>query len=166
MDRDAGKVISEAIGHHSTDIFDIKRHVTFLKLYFVSSALYFSLIMVIKVSILLMYRRIFSVDALFRLQSLLLGVVVLAFWLATSIARVCSCRPIGYVWMGLDFAKHCFDYDAFWVTVGTVEVVIDIAILVLPVRMVLRVQLSPKQKASVTIVFLLGGLLVLPFSTI
>ena len=120
--------------------------------------------MTIKISILLMYRRIFSVDPLFRLQSLFLGVFVLAFWLATTFTRIFFCRPIGYIWMGLDLEQHCLTYSRFWIAVGAIDIIVDIIILALPVRMVLKIQLTPKQKASITCLFLLGGLQVLPVS--
>ena len=139
---------------------------TFLKVYFVCSILYFSLVMAIKVSILLMYRRVFAVDSPFRLQSFLVGVFVLAFWFAASITRICFCRPIGYIWMGLDLKKHCLPYKRFWMAEGIIDILVDIVILALPVRMVLKTSLSPKQKASVMFLFLLGGLSVLPSSSL
>ena len=111
-----------------------------------------------------MYRRIFSVDPLFRLQSLLLGVFILAFWLATTMTRLFFCHPIGYIWMGLDLEKHCLSYTSFWIAVGAIDILVDVILLTLPVRMVLKIQLSPKQKASLACLFLLGGLQVLPFS--
>lgn len=163
MDQNAGKAISEAIDHHSIDTFDISPHVTFLKLFFVCSILYFTLIMAIKISILLMYRRIFSVDSSFRLHSLLLGIVVVAFWFAATVATIFYCRPFGYSWMGLELNKHCFDYNAFWMATGIIEVVIDVTILALPVRMVLKLQLTRKQRALITFIFLLGSLQVLLF---
>ena len=119
--------------------------------------------MAIKISILLMYRRIFSVDSPFRLHSLLLGIAVVAFWFASTVATIFYCRPFGYSWMGLELEKHCFDYNAFWMATGIIEVVIDIVILALPVRMVLKIQLTRKKRALITFIFLLGSLQVLLF---
>ena len=51
------------------------------------------MIAAIKLSILLMYRRIFWVDCSFRLQSLLVGIVVVMFWLATTVATLTNCIP-------------------------------------------------------------------------
>lgn len=163
-DRDVGDLINEAFDNHTTDTFDTKPHETFLKLYFVCSILYFSMVTAIKMSILLMYRRIFSVDPLFRLQSLLLGGFIVAFWLATTITRIFFCRPIGYIWMGLDLEKHCLSYNPFWIAVGAIDIFVDIILLTLPMRAVLKIQLYTKQKVSLAILFLLGGLQVLPFS--
>lgn len=108
-----------------------------------------------------MYRRIFSIDASFRLQSLVVGMVVLAFWIATTIATIFNCHPIEQNWVGLVLVEHCFNFNIFWMVTGAVEVAIDTAILTLPVRMVLGLRVSNKQKASIVLIFLLGSLYVL-----
>lgn len=105
-----------------------------------------------------MYRRIFVVDPSFRLQSLLLGAVVCGFWLAATIATLVNCRPLKYSWIGLSMEEYCFNYNIFWMATGAAEVIIDTAILALPVRIVLGLQLSWKRKVSVVFIFLLGGL--------
>ena len=120
--------------------------------------MYFSLVTAIKISILLTYRRIFSVDPKFRLQSLSLGGIVLTFWLVASIVRVFLCHPVGYVWMGIALDKHCSGHRVFWLASGITEAIIDLLILALPARTVLRLQLSSKRKVLITLVFVLGGL--------
>lgn len=143
---------------NSAQGFDYPSHVTFLKLCFLTSLLYFSMISAIKLSILLMYCRIFSVDAAFRVQSLLLGIVVVMFWLATTVATLANCIPIKYSWISLSDPAHCFNFNIFWMATGALEVVIDTMILALPVRMVLGLQLSYKRKVFLLFIFLLGGL--------
>lgn len=145
------------MNNNSVDTFDTTPHMTYLKLTFIVTALYFTIVTAIKVSILLMYRRIFSIDESFRLQSLLVGVVVLAFWIAATIATLLHCRPMNLRWISLS-DEHCFNLNLFWMVTGVVEVVIDTVILALPVRMVLGLNLSRKDKVSVVFVFLLGGL--------
>ena len=105
-----------------------------------------------------MYRRIFSIDHSFHLQSLLLLAVVSAFWLAVTTATLLNCRPLKYSWIGMSWEEYCFNYNIFWMITGAVEVIIDTAILALPVRMVLGLQLSRKRKVSIMLIFLLGGL--------
>jgi hypothetical protein len=57
--------------------------------------------------------------------------------------------------------EHCFNFNIFWMVTGAVEVVIDTVILALPVRMVLGLRVSSKQKASIVLIFLLGSLYVI-----
>ena len=151
-------MIQKAIDTNKTTTFDTSPHTTYLKLSFLSSLLYFSVVTAIKASILLLYRRIFSVDRSFRIQSTILGLVVLSFWLAATIAVLANCRPLKYSWIGLSGKEHCFNYNVFWMITGATEVVIDTLILALPIRMVLSLQLTTKRKVSIVIVFLLGGL--------
>lgn len=158
MDPNAEKIIQEAIDQRTTTTFDTSPHTTYLKFSFICSILYFSIITAIKCSILLMYHRIFAVNPAFRLQILAMGTVVIMFWLATTVATLLNCRPLKYSWIGLSLKEHCINYNVFWMVTGTVEVIIDTVILSLPVRMVLGLHLSRSAKASVLLIFLLGGL--------
>lgn len=148
----------DAIILKTTETFDIKPHTTFLNLSFACSILYFSDVTAIKISILLMYRRIFHIDTSFRRQSLLVGLVVVAFWLAATVAALANCHPFKYNWLSLQPEKYCFNYNLFWMITGAVEILIDTVILALPVRMVLGLQLSRQRKASIMFIFFLGGL--------
>jgi hypothetical protein len=160
VDPEAEQAVAEAIANNSTSTFDTSPHTTYLKLSFICSILYFAIVTSIKISILLLYRRIFSIDRSFRLQSLLIGIVVIAFWLAATMTTLLNCRPLKYSWIGLSLEQHCINYNIFWMATGSAEVVIDSIILALPVRMVLNLQLSTKRKFSIMLVFLLGGLCV------
>ncbi|KAL8934084.1 MAG: hypothetical protein Q9216_006078 [Gyalolechia sp. 2 TL-2023] len=158
VDPDAEHVLQEAIDHRSTATFDTGPHTTYLKLSFICSILYFSVVTTIKCSILFMYHRIFAINPTFRQQILAMGVVVVLFWLATTTTTLLNCRPLKYSWIGLSLKEHCINYNIFWMVTGAVEVAIDTVILSLPVRMVLGLQLSRSAKASVMFIFLLGGL--------
>ncbi|KAL8800462.1 MAG: hypothetical protein Q9182_005174 [Xanthomendoza sp. 2 TL-2023] len=161
VDPDAEKLIQEVIDNGTTTTFDTRPHTTYLTLSFLSSMLYFSVVSAIKVSILLLYRRIFAIDRSFRIQSTLVGLIVFFFWLAVTIACLLNCRPLKYSWIGLSGVEHCINYNIFWMVTGAVEIVIDTVILALPIRMVLMLQLSPKRKFSVSLVFLLGGFIII-----
>ncbi|KAF7511193.1 hypothetical protein GJ744_005090 [Endocarpon pusillum] len=108
-----------------------------------------------------MYRRIFSIDVSFRIQSLLVGIVVLAFWVAATIATAFNCIPVTYNWAGLVPPEYCFNFNMFWMATGAVEVAIDTVILALPVRMVLGLKVSSRQKISIVFIFLLGSFVII-----
>jgi hypothetical protein len=129
--------------------FDYAPHATFLKVSFITAILYFSVVTAIKISILLMYRRIFSVDY-FRLESLLVGII----------ATIISCLPIDRLWMGPSVGGYCFDFNIFWMAMGAVELVVDILILLLPVNVILGLRMSKQQRVLLVGIFLLGGLYV------
>lgn len=139
--------------------FDYAPHATFLKVSFITAILYFSVVTAIKISILLMYRRIFSVDY-FRLESLLVGIIVVVWWIVGTIATIISCLPIDRLWMGPSVGGYCFDFNIFWMAMGAVELVVDILILLLPVNVILGLRMSKQQRVLLVGIFLLGGLYV------
>lgn len=139
--------------------FDYAPHTTFLKVSFITAILYFSVVTAIKISILLMYRRIFSVDY-FRLESLLVGIIVVVWWIVGTIATIISCLPIDRLWMGPSAGGYCFDFNIFWMAMGAVELVVDILILLLPVNVILGLRMSKQQRVLLVGIFLLGGLYV------
>jgi hypothetical protein len=139
--------------------FDYAPHATFLKVSFITAILYFSVVTAVKISILLMYRRIFSVDY-FRLESLLVGIIVVVWWIVGTIATIISCLPIDRLWMGPSAGGYCFDFNIFWMAMGAVELVVDIFILLLPVNVILGLRMSKQQRVLLVGIFLLGGLYV------
>jgi hypothetical protein len=139
--------------------FDYAPHATFLKVSFITAILYFSVVTAVKISILLMYRRIFSVDY-FRLESLLVGIIVVVWWIVGTIATIISCLPIDRLWMGPSAGGYCFDFNIFWMAMGAVELVVDILILLLPVNVILGLRMSKQQRVLLVGIFLLGGLYV------
>ena len=143
--------------------FDYAPRVTYMKVSYSIAMLYFSLIGTIKISILLMYRRIFAVAVdSFRQQSLALGVIVVLWWLSGTTATAVYCVPLQQFWVGPSAGGYCWNYNIFWMVMGAIEVVIDTAILLLPVRMVWPLQLNLQNKIFVIGIFLLGGLYVIP----
>ena len=137
--------------------FDYAPHVTYLKISFIAATLYFSVVTAIKISILIMYRRIFSVPS-FRLQSRFLDAAVIVWWLAGTIATIVSCLPVERLWIGPSTGGYCFNFNMYWMAMGAIELVIDSVILILPVRMILKLQLSQRNRILLIGIFLLGGL--------
>ncbi|KAF2236875.1 hypothetical protein EV356DRAFT_530764 [Viridothelium virens] len=135
--------------------------VFYSKLTFVASVLYFTIAGSTKLSILFMYNRIFSVNRQFRIQLYLASFMVLGWWVGCTVATLTNCIPLRYSWINaLADPRYCFNFNIYWMAAGAVEVVIDIVILSLPVRVVLGLQLSRRNKATVAMIFLLGGFVV------
>lgn len=130
-----------------------------LKLAFIADVLYFTVVGAAKASLLLMYTRIFSVSAPFRIQVWVLHAAVAAFWATSTIGTIFNCWPIYWSWLNsLSPAPYCINYNIFWLVMGVVEEVIDICILALPVGHIMKLQLSLQKKIGVASIFLLGGL--------
>lgn len=56
-----------------------------LQLSFIADCLYFSIVCAAKISLLLMYNRIFRVSRSFKFQAIAIGIVVILFWYFLSL---------------------------------------------------------------------------------
>ncbi|KAI1129155.1 hypothetical protein F5Y10DRAFT_291393 [Nemania abortiva] len=130
------------------------------KLNFVPTVTYFSITSTTKLSILLLYNRLFSVSEVFRQQIIFLFIVVTIYWLGSTIADILSCIPIKYYFDGATDLRYCFDYNAFWFATGISEAFIDLLILLLPLGVVSKLQLSIKKRVATGSVFLVGLLVI------
>ncbi|KAF7947983.1 hypothetical protein EAE96_009052 [Botrytis aclada] len=138
--------------------FDYKPHVTYLIMSWVCAILYFSVVTAIKISILLMYRRIFS-SSLVRSFWVFMGFII-AWWLVGTVATCISCVPASRFWIGPSAGGWCFNFNIYWMVMGVVEIVIDIGILILPIGVVIGLQMPNSQKVLVGGIFLLGSFVI------
>ncbi|KAF3003335.1 hypothetical protein E8E14_000770 [Neopestalotiopsis sp. 37M] len=133
--------------------------VLYTQLAWTTTLFYFTITSSTKLSILVMYNRIFSIERVFRRLVIILSVVVICFWIGCTVANLTNCVPMKYIWINsLSDPRYCFNYNYYWLSSGLVEAVLDVLILLLPVKAVMGLQFSRKQKVAVVSVFLLGGL--------
>ncbi|GAW21619.1 hypothetical protein ANO14919_111420 [Xylariales sp. No.14919] len=128
---------------------------------FAATVLYFSITSTTKLSILLLYNRLFSVSAMFRRQIIILSIVVIGYGLGSTIAHTLSCVPLEYYWdRGGADPRFCFNYNIFWFATGICEALIDVLILLLPIAVVAKLQLSTKKKVAMGSVFVFGAFVI------
>ncbi|CAI6083273.1 unnamed protein product [Clonostachys chloroleuca] len=126
------------------------------------SMVYFSVSATTKLSIIFMYKRIFDCDAPFRRLIFALAAIVIGFWIGCTVANLLNCIPMRYVWINsLSDPRYCFNYNIFWFASGLAEAVIDILIIILPIKIVLGLHLSIRQKIAVASVFMIGVVVIL-----
>ncbi|KAL2141946.1 hypothetical protein VTI28DRAFT_1781 [Corynascus sepedonium] len=108
-----------------------------------------------KLSVCLLYRRIFSTQP-FRKICLVLMVISALWFVAAQVTNLVTCIPIDSFWHRLKPGK-CINFNLFSLIIGIFDILIDVTILILPIRAVLSLQLPTKTKAMVSGIFLLGG---------
>lgn len=123
----------------------------------------------IKLSILLMYSRIFRVDSLrvgvrkMNVYSICWYVTitfVLAWWLVYTIVCVCQCLPIHAFWTyPVPEGSFCVSHHSI-TTQGVQDIIAEIMILSLPIQNIWRMKLRLNQKILVSGVFALGGFVI------
>ncbi|KAI1123035.1 hypothetical protein F5Y10DRAFT_286548 [Nemania abortiva] len=131
--------------------------VLFTKINFIATVFYFAITSTTKLSILLLYNRLFSVSDSFRRQIIALCIAVIGYGLGATIANLLSCIPIKYTWINnLEDSRFCFNYNVFWFATGIAEAVLDIFIIIVPIRVVAQLQLNLRKRIAVGSVFLVG----------
>lgn len=116
-----------------------------------------------KVSILLLYRRLFSAKAgLGRLYSIMYytaAFLTTAYPLILWISIACACRPVSYYWnQYLGAEGSCINVNLFFLVLGIVNMFNDLVILFVPVPQIWQLQLNKRTKTSIIGIMLLGGL--------
>ena len=115
---------------------------------------YVLVIFLVKTSVLVLFYRLFKVSNLMRLL-ILLGIAFaalccLAFTVYEIMAEV-TCVDAASL-----RSQICVGAETFTVVTGAVNTAVDIYILVLPIAIVLRLQLTMRRKLAVLTVFAIG----------
>jgi len=118
--------------------------------------LYNPAILATKISILLLYKRIFPVRR-FIITLYITGAFVAAYSLTAAMVNLLQCLPINADWNPA-VKPRCVNLDVELVIVSSINVVTDFVILLLPMPLVWRLQINSGRKAQVSGMFLLGGL--------
>lgn len=110
----------------------------------------------VKLSIIFFYRRLFPICK-FRILTNRVMVAVVAWSLAVLLAAVLQCRTLHALW-DHSVNGHCFNALKYILAVQVVNVVLDFAILILPMPQVWTLQRPWQDKFALSIVFFMGGL--------
>lgn len=125
---------------------------------FIAGEFYPPLILMLKLSILSFYRRLFPVPSFERVVTIV-AVVSILWFIPAFFGETFLCTPVDAMWN--DFAhaaEKCGDYGLFFAIMISFEIVIDAVILAMPISQVVQLQLSWGSRATLVGIFLLGGL--------
>ncbi|KAL8659758.1 MAG: hypothetical protein Q9226_000254 [Calogaya cf. arnoldii] len=130
----------------------------YMKSLYILHPLYTLSITATKLSILYLYRRIFAVPT-FRRISFAVAATCVVWWVVTTIAGLVPCYPVNRMWQP-QIEGQCYNFKAFFLGAGVVDVVLDGVILTLPLKLISRLQMPYKRKVMLCFVFLVGGFVV------
>ncbi|KAA8642408.1 hypothetical protein EYZ11_009915 [Aspergillus tanneri] len=148
--------VQYGIGKHLETINTTFPYVKFWKTLYAFNQVYVATGPTIKISLLLLYRRIFD-TALFRLVVFWLVCVNIAWYLAMSLSGVFTCLPVKGYWITDLPGRKCMSLLNYDIGYAVVNIVLDVFILILPVHMIWRLTLTASQKIALTFIFLLGS---------
>lgn len=109
-----------------------------------------------KLSVLAFYLRISPDRLIRRTVHLLLGLVCL-YTLTYILLIVFRCRPVSAGW-DLSIEGECVDHTIPMLVLAVANIIIDVFIFILPIRIVLPLQIPVLQKISLAVLFATGGL--------
>jgi hypothetical protein len=109
----------------------------------------------IKSSILFFYKNIFNIRP-FRWAVYVMLFIVISWTLGYAFSNLFTCWPVTAL-IEPFYGNKCVNVIPMWLSVVYTDIIVDFAILVLPIPMVLRLRLPWPQKFGVLAMFALGA---------
>lgn len=108
-----------------------------------------------KISILFLYLRIFPVRWLVISSYTTMSIIV-AWAIATILAGCLICRPFAFNWDKTIADGYCGNQVSSFTATGVINLVTDVAVLVLPMSSLYKLQMALYKKITLITVFGLG----------
>ncbi|KOS23296.1 hypothetical protein ESCO_003405 [Escovopsis weberi] len=146
-------VFYQGVGRH-VDVLSSEQYVLAVKWLLVCGVAYPWNLCWTKLSVLLMYYRIFDFAPFRRMAFWVAGFVIL--WaICASLLTIFVCVPFAKIWHP-ELPGHCMSQIAAWITNGVGNIVADIVILLMPITQIWKLQLKTEEKMGLTFVMGLG----------
>lgn len=122
---------------------------------FVNSVLWFSTVIVVQLSVIFFYIRVFGVSTAFKRTCDVLVATITLFWAAGFFSLIFSCTPISRSWNSSE-SGTCLPYRPYCASVGILHVFFDLAIVALPLPMIWQLQVNRRTKLILSALLCLG----------
>ncbi|KAJ6124990.1 hypothetical protein N7471_012307 [Penicillium samsonianum] len=146
-------MIHKGMGLHA-DTLPTENVILIAKYLVVAEVLYVFNLVWTKLSILLMYYRIFRFPY-FKTWAYIIGAFIILWVICITFLFIFICVPVQKLWY-TDLPGRCIDQVATWVANAVSTIATDVAILLLPIPQVWKLQLRIPEKIAVLIAFSLG----------
>ncbi len=110
-----------------------------------------------KMSILVLYIRLFGVNRSFQRFSQLTMFVICGYLFANLFTQIFGCSPRSKYW-NPDTPGHCINYTKAGLVYGSMNIASDLFILVLPLPVLWRLKLSRREKVLISLIFMSGAM--------
>ncbi|CAF9926230.1 MAG: hypothetical protein ALECFALPRED_003396 [Alectoria fallacina] len=151
-------VITSGGGGRHSDTLTESQMATFLKELNAAVLTYTLSIAMVKISILLLYRRIFD-TLIFRRATIVVGMACISWLVAALLCLAFQCHTIAE----RDnpdslFSDQCIHIKVYWDAITGSNMGLDLIILCMPLHMVWNLKLATRQKMALSGIFTLGAL--------
>lgn len=140
---------------HDIAVLDSELHIThFVKIFLAAQVMYASALLAIKLSIITLMQRIFSHGSdWFRVTSWV-AVALSCIWaLYTALLGFVICRPVQSAWDIHVTKTGCGDYAIAFSAVAVFDIITDLVIVILPIKVVSGLQMAKAHKIALCAVF-------------
>jgi len=151
-------MVNNGVGKH-TELASKENLTNFLKALFAYEIVYFVTLAFTKLSILAFYTRIFRTPKFLIVAKIMVGVVI-AWLFATIMVAIFSCNPVDAFWTRAPGSK-CIVSEHFYIGNAVPNIITDLIILALPVKMIWQLHTSKADRIALTFIFLLGSFVVI-----
>ncbi|KAK7435032.1 integral membrane protein [Colletotrichum acutatum] len=128
-----------------------------IQMFYIGEQLYILAQIMAKISLLLFFSRIFFSSRWFYLTTQLFIMFLILHAAIFLFLVIFECTPVTSTWNLDDPSRKCMNIVAIGYSGAVFSVIEDIAILILPIPELLRLQLSTKKKLWLSLIFGLGS---------
>ncbi|KAK0636281.1 hypothetical protein B0T17DRAFT_74978 [Bombardia bombarda] len=140
------------LGRHVIIVIDIEKYAISTS---VCISCYVFGMVCIKLSILLLYHRIFP-GRNFRNALLVLAAVIFSWTMAAFFASIFSCYPVRSSW-DPTVEGYCIDYGMVTLVIGIFNILIDFTMLAYPMPVLWKLQMATRRKILLSMAFVAGS---------
>ena len=114
-------------------------------------------ILLLKLSILALYLRLFSAVRKFTMAVYAVGIFTTIMSIVMALLITVQCQPVAYFWNRAIPGGKCWNFQQLVVAVASVDLVTGLMVLPLPIPMLWGLQMSLGRKFAIAGLFLIGG---------
>jgi hypothetical protein len=124
----------------------------------VIAILYGPAIFLAKLTVLLLYLEVFSINTPTRIMIFVAMAIITAHFLTNTIGNAVLCVPLpGESWQLKDSSHACIVVaDQLSIALGAISVLTDFFIILIPIPVIWRLQLATHKKIGVSLIFITG----------
>lgn len=108
-------------------------------------------------SLLLLYNRVFKSNRTFYVAVRIVGMLNVLWYVGCTMALCLHCIPPRKFWNPL-IKGQCINPIGFVLAGAILDALLDFAVMILPISVLRRLQMSLQHKIRLAIIFVLGGL--------
>lgn len=148
-------MLSCGMGLHA-EVVPLTKIVLMAKLLVAAEVLYAFNLVWTKLSLLMMYYRIFRFPY-FKKWAYIIGAFIIAWVICVTFLFIFICVPVQKLWYP-QIPGRCINQVGTWIANALSTIVSDLATLILPIPQVWKLQLKTTEKIAITCAFGLGSL--------